>query len=258
MRILTEFLMDRDDVELLIVNTSKKGSGSGSAIACIFRTLRDTFRLMWKADVITFHVNEPQKGLPIWMLARLTRKPFIVRWFGGVDYRKYGNALRKWSAKWMFRHSDMNLFQTKALVRMSLEDGSKKSLWFSNSRNLGDAKVTCKRSDYCRKFVFVGHVHPYKGIGELIQASEQLPEDAAVDVYGPFTGDLSEQTFRGSRRVRYCGIIPSDKVISKLAEYDALVLPTYHPGEGYPGVVMVEGADALANCFVHFYLLDIN
>src|SRR6185369_923370 len=42
---------------------------------------------------------------------------------------------------------------------------------------------------------------------------------------------------RGAGRVRYRGFLSHADVNRKLWEYDCLVLPTFHPGEGYPGVI---------------------
>ena len=59
-----------------------------------------------------------------------------------------------------------------------------------------------------------------------------------IDVYGPFKdGDCSEKIFENSR-VDYCGVLPPEKVLPTLSQYDVLLLPSFHPGEGYPGIVI--------------------
>ncbi len=73
---------------------------------------------------------------------------------------------------------------------------------------------------------------------ELIGAAERLPPNVEVDVYGPLGGGLSESVFSGLRRTRYRGVLPPEEVPATMAGYDAFVLPTYHPGEGYPGVIL--------------------
>jgi glycosyltransferase involved in cell wall biosynthesis len=234
---LVENLGRRADVEFTFVNTALRGGGALGGLERTLRTFWSVFREARRADVVTFHMNEPQKGVPIWLLARLWRKPFLVRWFGGVDYRSHGSALRRAAAKFMLRRADVNLIQTKRLVRESLEDGSACSLWFSNSRPL-PAPLPDAPGDVCRRFMFAGHVKPTKGIHELIEAGEALEGDCTVDVYGQFFPGCSPQDFEGLKRVRYCGAIPPGDVISVMREHDALVLPTYFPGEGYPGVVI--------------------
>lgn len=235
---LVENLGRREDVAFTFVNTALRGGGVLGGLERTLRTFWSVFREARRADVVTFHMNEPQKGVPIWLLARLWRKPFLVRWFGGVDYRTHGGALRRAAAKFMLRRADVNLIQTKRLVRESLEDGSRCSLWFSNSRPFPDSLPESEEGLVCRRFMFAGHVKPTKGIHELIAAGERLEGDCSVDVYGQFFPGCSAADFEGLNRVRYRGAIPPGDVIAVMREHDALVLPTYFPGEGYPGVVI--------------------
>ena len=86
--------------------------------------------------------------------------------------------------------------------------------------------------------MFAGHVKPTKGIHELIAAGERLGEDCTVDVYGQFFPGCSSQDFEGLHRVRYCGVLAPKAVIPTMRDHEVLVLPTYFPGEGYPGVVI--------------------
>jgi glycosyltransferase involved in cell wall biosynthesis len=81
-------------------------------------------------------------------------------------------------------------------------------------------------------------VRPTKGIGEVIEAAERFGDEVSVDVYGPFLDGLTEDIFQGRKRVRYHGILPSDNVVDTLRGYDALLLPTYWRGEGYPGIIV--------------------
>jgi glycosyltransferase involved in cell wall biosynthesis len=236
---LVDNLSQRDDVAFTFVNTELQRRGPLGAIERMARTLWAVFRAARHADVVTFHMNEPQKGIPIWLIARLWRKPFVVRWFGGVDYRTHGSWHRRAAARFMLQRADVNLIQTKRLVRESLEDGSPCSLWFSNSRPMPELPPEPDDRDaICRRFMFAGHVKPAKGIFQLIEAGERLSEDVTVDVYGQFFPGCTESDFEGLQRVRYRGAIPPSEVVSVMREHDALVLPTFFPGEGYPGVVI--------------------
>lgn len=66
------------DVEFTFVNTALRGGGALGGLERTLRTFWSVFREARRADVVTFHMNEPQKGVPIWLLARLWRKPFLV------------------------------------------------------------------------------------------------------------------------------------------------------------------------------------
>jgi glycosyltransferase involved in cell wall biosynthesis len=97
-----------------------------------------------------------------------------------------------------------------------------------------------------RRFVYVGHVKTTKGLREILTAAEKLPaQDCTVDVYGPFSDGFSEREFEGNTRVTYHGVLTPDQVIPTLRRYDVVLLPTYHFGEGYPGVVLVAYAAGL-------------
>jgi len=76
------------------------------------------------------------------------------------------------------------------------------------------------------------------GYLELAEAAEALELDAPVDIYGPFYDGISENTFNQFHNVRYRGILNPLEVNNALLGYDALLLPTYHDGEGYPGVIL--------------------
>ena len=97
---------------------------------------------------------------------------------------------------------------------------------------------TISENSCCRRFVFMGHVSDVKGVREILALDGNLPDSVTVDVFGPCTGAISERDFDGCNKVWYRGIVEPAQVIFTLAQYDALLLPTYHIGEGYPGVIV--------------------
>ncbi len=95
---LVKSLSVREDIHLSMLNTAKKHPGPIGSLIHIAVTVLRVLKLGSCVDVITFHMNEPQKGLVIWFLACLLRKPLLVRWFGGTNYRTYGSLIRRLSA----------------------------------------------------------------------------------------------------------------------------------------------------------------
>ena len=132
----------------------------------------------------------------------------------------------------------MTLIQTKALVRMAAEDGAKRAVWYSNSRPMTSNEEDSYRSKSCKRFVYIGHIRPYKGISEMIEASKKLNTDSCIDVYGPFYDGLSEQIFKNCNNLKYCGLLSPEEVIPMMKKYDALIMPTKMPTEGYPGAIV--------------------
>lgn len=211
--------------------------GIARALAVAFRILLVAMR----ADVISSHVHLSSLHLtvpPALIASRLFGKPLMVRMFGGKSLRDIRGP-RGAAVRWVVRRADLLLVETKHLVEEARADGIADCRWFSNSRPTRDTPPPDREErSSCRRFVFVSHVRPTKGIGEIIEAAEGLDTDVTVDIYGPLMDGLSAETFAGLSRVFYRGVAEPREVSRILAEHDALLLPTYHWGEGYPGIVI--------------------
>lgn len=236
-RRLMDSLSRRGDVSIEVVETTGiRGRGPSAALGFV-RRLR---RAIGRADVVTAHVTI--SGLPVLgplvvVLAGRARKPLIIRKFGGTDLLDC-SAPRRALILWALRRADLYLAQTKALVERAAQAGLPNVVWFPNSRPMPDLPDEPPGERACRRFVFLGQVHRRKGIDELIEAGEELDSEVTVDVYGPLGFDVDRSAFANLSRVRYRGIIDPERVHETLLSYDALVLPSYHPGEGYAGVVL--------------------
>lgn len=241
LRHLVQYLERRRDIHVLSVNTS---GVRGHAFTGLFRFIAICARIFWKtrsADVVS--LQPVPSGLPfigpiVWVATRFWGKPLLMRMFGGQDYQD-GEGVRGFLVRFFVRSADIYLAQTKALVESAIRSGLRRVEWYPTSRPMAtEPPRPPDESRTCRRFVFLSHVKPAKGIRELIRASEGLPEGASVDVYGPLMDGISEEDFEGLRRVFYRGVIPPGDADKVLKEYDALVLPTYWGGEGYPGIIL--------------------
>jgi len=81
---------------------------------------------------------------------------------------------------------------------------------------------------------------PDQGIEVILESLKWLHPDVSIDLYGPLENGYAADDLnrRGLGRVRYLGVLDEVRVQERLFHYDALVLPTFHPGEGYPGVIL--------------------
>lgn len=195
------------------------------------------------ADVIALFASSG--GIVRWspflhLVARCCRKPWILRAFGGGLDLAY-TGLPAWKKAWIRGTSlsaDLVMFQTRALVghfaAISLRDNV---VWHSNSRPW-DPRALPPARHKCRRFVYVGHVKPAKGIREILRASELLPQDLEIHIFGPLLDGMQETDLDRCEKVTYCGTLAPGEVVPALRRYDALLLPTYYEGEGYPGVVL--------------------
>lgn len=190
-----------------------------------------------KCDVVTLYcatTQVPTVGLLTLACCRLHRKPFILRKAAGVDHLELGPVAGR-LAEYVVRKADLFLVETKRLVETCKGRNIQHTEWFPTSRPAGPL---CDSRHQCRRFVYVAQVRPSKGVVELIAATDGLPSNVIVDVYGPFFDGLKSTAFDGHSRIRYRSIVDPDDVVETLRQYDAFILPSKADTEGYPGAIL--------------------
>lgn len=241
---LMDDLSQRDDVRIWTLKIPPLDSPATS----LWWTVRTFWRMAYlvpRVDVVSLHATSRATyvlGPTVWFLCRVFRKRSVLRRFGGSFHQRFDQlpAIPKWIVKRTVLDMDLLLFQTREMVEYFRKVTSKPVEWFPTNRpplSDVDGLDIGKSKERVRKFVFVGHVAPRKGVREIIKASSQVEEDIVVDVYGPLRDGLTADEFDGQKTV-YHGILPPESVIATLRRYDVLLLPTYHLGEGYPGVIL--------------------
>lgn len=241
---LVEDLSKAGGCPLRVINTSRPRVGRLSnawhAVRCVCLLIR---HLPW-ASVVSFHTS--RNGVIIFgpivhVLSRLFGRKWILRGFGGsLDaWHRDSASLLKWLFNRTVLQADALLLERKASVDYFQRQSPSSVHWYPNSRHRPDPVESSKTAVAgLRRFVFVGHVKPTKGIDVLLEAAKSIGRgNFLVDVYGPLQDGVTPEWFMNSP-VNYRGPLASDRVINTLAGYDALVLPTYYPGEGYPGVIL--------------------
>jgi len=99
------------------------------------------------------------------------------------------------------------------------------------------------------RFIFAGEVREGKGVWELLEAfpqvSEHLESNAikgVLDLVGPCKDPVllsALQDFCGDRSdAIWHGPCSHSRTLELISEADCMVLPTFHSGEGYPGVIL--------------------
>lgn len=187
-------------------------------------------------DIVSLHANVtavPYIGPFVLLVCRILRKPLTYRMFAGIDHNGL-KGLSKTIARWFIRNVDLYMAQTQLLVASAIKEGFANVKWFPTCRPVA-AGCSFERKQ-CRRFVFVGQLRPEKGLKELAEAAEKLPDGIEVHVWGPWFG-LSKDFFEKYTRIKLMGKLKPEEVASKLLEYDASVLPTYLDEEGYSGII---------------------
>lgn len=245
---LVHDLSGRQDTAIRIVDLPY----SGNTLRQLFSTLVILCQIALaipRVDVVTLHATTQVTytlGPFVWLLSKIFRKRTILRKFGGNFDQAFERmpALLRWFLLNTTLRMDLILLQTRHLVDYFSPILPGKVVWFPTSRPLpsaqnGNSKPAELKS--ANRFVFVGHVKPTKGVIDIIAAANLCAQhhntSIVIDVYGPLSDGLSESTF-DSTLVSYRGVLEPERVIPTLQTYDALLLPTYHGGEGYPGVIL--------------------
>ncbi len=237
---LVDSLNKRLDVDIVVVSISGKSGQWFVPVRRVLRIFYNVIHNLGKFDVISIHLSTTylsRIGVIVSILARLNKQPLIIHKFGGTDYHDY-RLVRRFLAKKALQNASIYFAVTKNLVALAQKDGISHVRWFSNSRPLPKVETSFGHKKFCRRFVYMGHVRPLKGIKYIIDAAERFDKDVMVDIYGPFMEGLSQKTFISCNRVHYKGILQPEKIQETLSCYDAMLMPTCFDIEGYPGSII--------------------
>ena len=83
------------------------------------------------------------------------------------------------------------------------------------------------------KIIYLGSLIKRKGLIVALEAMkilEKRPVNVKLDIYG--SGNIEDYTLYKFQNVNYFGILPLEKTQSTIAQYDLLLLPSYHDGWG--------------------------
>jgi glycosyltransferase involved in cell wall biosynthesis len=215
----------------------------GNPVSAIFHLTHlwiKILRYIGRVDIVSLHCNTSALhivGLLVILTASVFRKPVMLRTFGGDDFRQLRGRIARRIAAWVVNHTNLYLAQTKELVHLALKDSISQVTWFPTNRPMTKEDPIKKKQ--CRQFIYLGHVRREKGVEEILEAGKYFNEtDVRIDVYGPLRHDIKETTIQDHVNISYCGVVEPEQVENTLARYDALLLPSYFSGEGYPGVII--------------------
>jgi glycosyltransferase involved in cell wall biosynthesis len=93
------------------------------------------------------------------------------------------------------------------------------------------------------QMMFLSRVCQAKGVFlaiDAIRALHQRGFAVTLDIFGPFGEEGAEEALGAllGPDIRYKGVVPADQVVNLMARYDVLIFPTFHKGEGFPGVIV--------------------
>ena len=195
---------------------------------------------MRNCDVIFLNVSQggTKKLAPIvYLFCRLFHKKMVFRPFGGglkEDYQNY-TAFQNWIFHKTVLKADLIFLQTQELMSFFKELGGNIQQ-FPTSRTEPDPGLLQREKTFNKRFVYIGHIKPSKGIDHLLEAQSQLDDSYTLHMYGPLF--KAYETLPQKKNTPYQGLLDKDEVLDKLRKYNVLILPTFFKGEGYPGSII--------------------
>jgi len=227
--------LNKNKILYIVIDTNKNNYANS-----LLAYLSILFQLLFKLKN-TYHISLHSSqdymilGFPIILLSKIFKKRTSLRKFGGEAESTFQNAIyiKRYLLKIIFSQMDNLFFETKYLVTFFLKF-NKNTFWFPNVRSR-TVEPKLPRT-FQKKFVFISHVIKEKGIDEIIEASRELDSSYTIDIYGPLLEDHYKKEIFHKEKVFYKGVLPADKVLQILNEYDVLLLPSYK--EGYPGIII--------------------
>lgn len=241
---LVAALQDDPALAVTVHDTSRPRAGKGRMGRALL-DLRGLLGLLMRLtdprrrfDVVMFNTSSGgalKSGPAVWLACRLRHVPLIVRVFGG-DLDLHLNAasrpVRALAERTILR-AERVLLQTKGLCARFAQSAQVE--WFPTTRDVCVERLPTGRAD---RFLFLGQLRGSKGVVEAVAAARALPDGATLTVCGPAMPGFDIGALEPHARWRYAGAVASTDVPRALAEHDVLVFPSYHDGEGLPGIVI--------------------
>ncbi len=168
--------------------------------------------------------------------AKLFHKKISIRKFAGNfdNFYKSSSHIGKKVIEFVLKNSHFNFFETKYLVQY-FKKFNNYTFWFPNVR---EKQMIESSKTFNKKFVFISQLYKSKGVDEIFEASNMLSDEYIIDLYGPLKDKKYTKEYFKRYKANYKGSLQHYKVLQILKQYDVLILVSYYPGEGYPGIII--------------------
>ena len=177
------------------------------------------------------------------ILNGLHRKRYVVYWAAGGEFADWIKEERV--SRMPYGVVDKFLLQGKTMVKTMAQCGFSNTVYVPNFKRI--SYIPEKReNDSILRFVFISRINPHKGCNYILSAARRLNEKCQnrylIDFYGdvaPEYPDFLDQ-INAIPNVNYKGYLDllDNKNYNILAQYDAMLFPTFWDGEGFPGVIV--------------------
>ncbi|QBA65405.1 glycosyltransferase family 4 protein [Muriicola soli] len=237
---LSEELIDdlqtlKESFTVIDINPANGGGFFLTYIKVIWKTIIQTKKhnsvLFIGSDRVVVHLAPV-----VLLIGKLCNRKVTLKKVGGGFDRFYNESgyLVKLRIRWLMKNVVATLFETKQLVNYFKSFG--RTVWFPNVRNFPERKII--PGAYQKRFAFISQVKNTKGVIEILEACQILGSDYRIHIYGPIVDLVIPDHLKSIFDEIYKGALKPDEVLKTIENYDVIMLPTYYPGEGYPGILI--------------------
>ncbi|MCW1400966.1 glycosyltransferase [Novosphingobium sp. MW5] len=208
------------------------------------------YRGISAADVVHITATFSFPTLPALLMARLLRKPVVWSPRGAVQATDGWQSSPRQFPKQLFLKVARKIATSQLTIHVTSEcERAATQRYFPgvdfaiipNGVKLPNLVRETRRGDVSLNLMFLGRVHPQKGVERLLEAMNNLPTGVSLDIYG--TGDpaylehIRRISVVFSGRVRLHGEIHEAEKCEAFRKADLFVLPSF--SENF-GIVIAE------------------
>ena len=183
-------------------------------------------------------------GIPAILTKKILKIPYIV-WGRGDDVYLPGRFIRI-TSKPILQNANAVLALTEDMREKMAKVTDREIFVVPNGINLNqftERSLTIVKENGVKKILFIGRLHPVKGVKYLIRAMErvlkEIPEAKLILVGDGKEREMLETLSKQlsiNNSVQFVGIVPHEKVHTFLQQADVFVLPSI--SEGFPNVIL--------------------
>lgn len=192
----------------------------------------------------------------------------IIHWVIGGNVHK---LLREgvFEAKYL-QGLHVNIVETNEMLHSLISDGVTNTVQLPNFKPI-EYKPRLAGAPSVAKFVFLSRIKPEKGVDYIFESVRMLNAKGLVDKYEvEFFGRIDEdykarffEAVDSLPNVKYSGFLDLNHKggYDKLAEYSAMLFPTYWKSEGFAGIFIdafVAGVPVIASDWAHNANIIVN
>lgn len=244
-KILLSGLNKIDGITYEVIYTNNyKGLESKNRIKSFIHVVKEILRRKNHCDLIMLNASCNGilcVGFFLTFLSLIYKKKIILRIFGGnfdIFYRSR-TFLTAFILRYILNQANLILIQTKYLMNFLTEENiihdRKRLKWYPTNRLVRPEKNTSKKAI---NFYYAGHIKKDKGIETITRAAGLLNDDIKIHLFGRIREDSLLNAIDNCGKCIYHGELQHDDLIAEIRKMDALIYPSFHWGEGYPGIIV--------------------